>query len=180
VRNLVALITFAVWSTVLVLAQQTSGVRTDFPAEVWDLVNIVAVGHEEVSGSYTVSVSGAITLPNIGEVIVRQKTSAEIELIIRDRLSSIGVKNPQTQITLQWPIAITGYVNQPGGYAVSPGTSVAALLERAHGTIRGTDYSIAIVRLVGEKLETIRSVAKRDLLERGDIVVVGPSRGLWR
>ena len=86
----------------------------------------------DLSGRFVVDQDTAVNLPLIGKVKCGYYHHAEIETIIRDRLSQF-LRAPHIEIKFLFPVRILGEVNRPGVYYLEPGEGLADLLAEAGG-----------------------------------------------
>jgi polysaccharide export outer membrane protein len=134
--------------------------------------------------------AGSVT-PNAGReaVIVRAARAkgaggAEEPEIIRVDLTGLQAGNMALNIplrdgdTINIPKAqsafVSGYVKNPGAYAVSEGMTVLQVLSLAGGlTERGSDRRISITRTAEGNKKELKGVKLTSLVQPGDTIVVG-------
>ena len=139
-----------------------------------DQVRVIVFGQEELSGEYTVNDSGTISVPLIGTVDARDRTSAELEQEIADLLSAGLLVNPSVAVEVQAfrPFFILGEVNDPGQYPYVSGMSVLTAVAIGGGfTFRADEETMTITRTTGDSVA--EGQASRDtLVQPGDVVYV--------
>lgn len=93
-----------------------------------------------VSGEFTVSAGGMLSMPIIGTFPVENATADMIALLISERLKSIAglVRGPSAAVEIAEyrPFYVVGAVEKPGEYAFRPGMSVIQAISIAGGYYR--------------------------------------------
>ena len=80
----------------------------------------------------------------------------------------------QVNVPKAQSVFVSGYVKNPGGYAVEEGMTVLQVLSLAGGlSDRGSDRRVNILRSVDGKKKELKSVKLTALVEPGDTIVVG-------
>ncbi len=81
-----------------------------------DIINISITDIEDIDGSYTVSPSGDVTIPYVGQVLILDKTKEEAQEFINNVLKSF-YQEPETIVKIEKYnssyVYITGSVNKP-------------------------------------------------------------------
>ncbi len=114
--RLTALIaTLAAWAAAPVLAQKSYRVGPG------DLLKISVIELEEIDNEYRVDGLGAVNLPYLGRVEVKDKTAVELIALLTEKLKAGFVNDPNVYVDLleynYRPISVIGAVNQPGKLA---------------------------------------------------------------
>ncbi|WP_245295314.1 polysaccharide biosynthesis/export family protein [Manganibacter manganicus] len=95
-----------------------------------------------ISGDYLVGPSGDISMPFVGVLTVRGKTTAEVAVAIGDRLQQkLGLPDkPDASVEVAEfrPIFIAGDVETPGKYPYDPGLTVLKAMSLAGGLRHST------------------------------------------
>ncbi|WP_267360561.1 MULTISPECIES: polysaccharide biosynthesis/export family protein [unclassified Methylobacterium] len=131
-----------------------------------------------LNGKFTVSASGNLSLPMVGEIPVQGVTTADVADTIATRLQSrIGLsKRPDAsvEVTEYRPFYISGFVSKAGQFPYQPDLTVMKAVSLAGGLYRPTENSaIALEReavtsrgdLRSLNAEYINLVARRMRLE---------------
>lgn len=96
-----------------------------------------------VGGDYVVGPSGTVSMPFVGELPVRGKTTAEVATAIGDQLQQkLGLPDrPEAAVEVAEfrPIFLAGDVQTPGRYPYAPDLTVLKALSLAGGLRRATD-----------------------------------------
>jgi polysaccharide biosynthesis/export protein ExoF len=112
-----------------------------------------------LTGEFTISSSGNLSLPIVGSVPASGKTLEELADEISVRLQSeVGLQkrpNASVEVSAYRPVFVAGLVTNPGKYTFSPGLTVIQALSMAGG-VGPTDTSIV-------------GLQKDALVSRGDI-----------
>jgi polysaccharide export outer membrane protein len=139
-----------------------------------DRLRVFVYGQPSLSRLYIVDHEGRIAVPLIGNVTARGKTTGELQGIIRSRLGSEYVKDPQVTVDIQQnrPFFILGEVRNAGQYPYVSGMTVETAVAIAGGyTERASERSYRITRRVNGVIQEIE--APGDILLRpGDTVYV--------
>jgi polysaccharide export outer membrane protein len=116
---------FALWLLVAVAAVQTSSAQVSARKILPNDVLLIRVLNEpDMMAEKKVTADGKIDYYFIGEVDVNDKTLAETQKIIRDKLDADYLVDPQVyvevkQYALQY-VTVTGQVNRPGQVQLPP------------------------------------------------------------
>ena len=110
---------------------------------------------ENISLSLVVSPTGDLLIPSVGIVNIAAKTLAEAFSIIESFVKSQAYPNAKINTTLinvrQLQIQISGAVNKPGFYIVTPLTRLHEIVEQAEGFHQfAQEYNIKISRANGD------------------------------
>lgn len=139
-----------------------------------DRLRIFVYGQPNLSRGYTVDHGGFITVPLIGRVKARGRTTRDLQHAIRDRLGSEYVRNPQVTVDIQQnrPFFILGEVRNAGQFPYVSGMTVETAVAIAGGySERASTRSFRITRRVNGYVETIEAPADY-VVRPGDTVFV--------
>lgn len=116
-----------------------------------DKVRIIVYGEPTLTGDYSVSGSGNISFPLIGDVPAADRTIRDIQVDIERKLANGYLRKPQVsaEVTTYRPYYILGEVNRPGQYPYTSGLTVLKAVATASGF-------------------TYRAQTKRVMIKRGD------------
>lgn len=137
-----------------------------------DELEISVFGHEDMSGGYTVSGTGDISMPLIGSVRAADLTGPELEQRIVDALEPDYLKNPRVSIEVlnYRPFYILGEVKAPGSYPYVNGMTYINAVAIAGGyTYRAKKNHAVVERASGPEGAEVR-VEMSDLVQPGDII----------
>ena len=134
-----------------------------------DRVRVIVFGQTDLSNTYVVDQAGNLSMPLIGTVPARGRSTAEIETEIAQRLRKGYVRNPDVSVEIARyrPFFVMGEVTAAGQYPYVPGMTVQQAVAIAGGfTPRAYVQSVKVTRSVDGQ---IASAA----LPLGDAVLPG-------
>lgn len=149
----------------------------DYQLGSGDKIHISVYGEADLSLETTLSDSGVINYPFLGELKVVGLTLSALESLIVDGLKGEYLINPNVHVSIQEyrPFFINGEVERPGGYPFQPGLTISKAAALAQGfTERASDGKIFIIR-GDDPSQTRERVGLNTLLRPGDIVIVEQS-----
>jgi predicted nucleic acid-binding Zn-ribbon protein len=132
-------------STLLALYVFNSGTiraASDYIIRADDKLKIKIFQYPELSGEYTVSANGTISIAAIGEVSVDGFSTKEIANRISERFVRAGLSDkPGTSVEVlqSRPVYVLGDVQKPGEYPFRPGVTVLQAVSFAGGWFRFND-----------------------------------------
>jgi len=141
-----------------------------------DKVRIIVYGEATLSGEYSVSGSGTISFPLIGDVPATNRTIRDVQSDIEKKLSDGYLLKPQVsaEVLTYRPFYILGEVNRPGEYPYSSGLTVLKAVATAGGfTYRANNRRVYIKSGNGTgesayNLTTMTPVAPGDTIRIGE------------
>jgi polysaccharide export outer membrane protein len=139
-----------------------------------DRLRVFVYGQPNLSRAYTVDQEGKITVPLIGNVPARGKTTGELQASIRHRLGIEYVRDPQVTVDViqNRPFFIYGEVKTGGQYPYVSGMTVETAIAIAGGyTERASTRSYRVKRRVNGFTDEIVVPAEFPILP-GDTVYV--------
>ncbi|HRY06044.1 MAG TPA: polysaccharide biosynthesis/export family protein [Hyphomicrobiaceae bacterium] len=139
-----------------------------------DKLRIFVYGQPNLSRIYTVDHAGMITVPLIGAVKARGLTTFDLEGVIRRRLGSEYVRNPQVTVDMQQnrPFFILGEVRNSGQYPYVSGMTVQTAIAIAGGyTERASERTFRITRRINGYVEQIEAPSDY-VVKPGDTIFV--------
>lgn len=139
-----------------------------------DRLRIFVYGQPSLSRQYTVDHAGRISVPLIGEITARGKTTTELQRTIRARLGSEFVKDPQVTVDIQQnrPFFIYGEVRNAGQFPYVSGMTVETAIAIAGGfTDRASERKYRITRRVNGFAEQVEAPGDY-VVKPGDTVYV--------
>lgn len=139
-----------------------------------DRLRIFIYGQPNLSRLYTVDHQGKIAVPLIGNVLARGKTTNEVQAVIRSRLGSEYVKDPQVTVDIQQnrPFFILGEVKNAGQFPYVSGMTVQTAVAIAGGyTERASERTFRVSRRVNGIVEEVEAPSEYPV-QPGDTVYV--------
>jgi protein involved in polysaccharide export with SLBB domain len=81
-----------------------------------DVINISITDIDDIDGSYTISPTGDVTIPYVGQVLINDKTKEEAQVFINDVLKTY-YQEPETIVKIEQYnsayVYVTGAINRP-------------------------------------------------------------------
>lgn len=155
--------------------KETSHAYDPYVLDTGDHLRILIYREPELSHTYAVDQEGFISLPLVGSLKARGKTSRELGQLVRARLIAEGyLKDPQISVEVEKnrPFFIYGSVRNAGQYPFVSHMSAETAVAIAGGlTDRGIDRMFRITRRTHGFIEK-KDVPPDYFLMPGDIVYV--------
>jgi polysaccharide export outer membrane protein len=109
--------------------------ETPYVLDAGDKLRVVVFGQEGLSNSYAVDGAGKISMPLIGSVEARGRTTAQLGTVIATRLRAGFVREPHVAVEIEThrPFFILGEVIASGQYAFVNGMTVETAVAIAGG-----------------------------------------------
>ena len=139
-----------------------------------DQLRVVVFGQPDLSNTYLVDQSGAISMPLIGAVPVRGTTTAALEATIAGRLRNGYLRHPDVSVEVDKyrPFFAMGEVGVAGQYDFVPGMTVQQAIAVAGGFAVRADKSIVrVTRSYNGHIETAY-LGMTDPILPGDTIYV--------
>ena len=139
-----------------------------------DQIRLTVFGHEDLSGEFTVSETGTVSLPLAGSLSMGGLTIRQAEERAVDALKPDYLLNPRVSIEVlnYRPFYIIGEVKDPGSYPYVNGMTVTEAVALAGGfTYRAKKGEMMIIR-GSDPTKTERSVSATNVVLPGDVVKV--------
>jgi len=139
-----------------------------------DRIRVFVYGQPSLSRLYIVDPDGKISVPLIGTVSARGKTTTQLQGLIRSRLGSEYVKDPQVSVDIQQnrPFFIFGEVRNAGQYPYVSSMTVETAVAIGGGyTERASNRSFRITRKIDGVVQEIEAPGDTSL-RPGDTVYV--------
>lgn len=156
-------------------AGSTASINTSYRLGTADKVRVIVFNEPSLSGEFTVSDSGGLSLPLIGEVNATGRTPAEVIADITNRLKNGYLLNPQVSIDVLTyrPFYILGEVSKPGEYPFATGLTVMNAVARAEGYTYRANKKKVFIKRAGEAEEKRYSLTPDLKIYPGDTVRIG-------
>ena len=125
-----------------VLSIGTIRAASDYMVRADDRLKIKIFQYPELSGEYTVSANGTISIAAIGEIPVDGLSTKEVANRISERFVRAGLSDkPGTSVEVlqSRPVYVLGDVQKPGEYPFRPGVTVLQAVSLAGGWLRFND-----------------------------------------
>jgi polysaccharide export outer membrane protein len=108
---------------------------TAYRLDAGDKLRVVVYGQDGLTNTYAIDAGGAITLPLIGAVPARGRTTAELASAITAKLRNGYIREPSVAVEIESyrPFFILGEVAAPGQYPYVPNMTVESAVAIAGG-----------------------------------------------
>ena len=152
-----------------------TGSEGPYRLDTGDSVDVIVFGQESLSGVFSVSDGGEVSMPLIGLVPARGLTLEEFRTGIEQRLADGFLVNPSVSVQVETyrPIFVLGEVSAPGQFPYQPGMTVLTAVSIAGGfTYRAEQDYVSITRQTrgGQPMEA--RAPREALVEPGDVINV--------
>jgi polysaccharide export outer membrane protein len=121
----------------------------DYKLDAGDKLRIIVFGEENLTGEFTVSGSGDIAFPLIGQVPAAGRTVGDLQAAIRVKLADGYLRDPRVsaEVLNYRPFFILGEVGKPGEYPYRNGLTIMNAVATAGGfTYRANQRKIMVRR----------------------------------
>ena len=139
-----------------------------------DQLRVIVFGQDDLSNTYVVDQGGMISIPLIGSVPARARTTTEIAATIAERLRNGYLRHPDVSVEVDHyrPFFAMGEVGVAGQYAFVPGMTVQQAIAVAGGfSPRADTNSVNVTRSIGGRVESGRLNLSDPVLP-GDTITV--------
>lgn len=153
----------------------TADVGGDYQLGSADRVRVIVFNEPSLSGEFVVNANGALSMPLIGDVMARGRTTGQVAGAIADLLRGGYVLEPRVSIDVLTfrPFYILGEVNKAGEYPYSSGLTVDAAVALAGGfTYRASRKKVTIRHMADEKAQKVDLTPDLKVLP-GDTIRIG-------
>nr|WP_245427754.1 polysaccharide biosynthesis/export family protein [Roseiarcus fermentans] len=140
-----------------------------------DRLRILVFGQNDLTNSYNVDSSGAVSMPLIGRLPAQGLTTAELERMVAARLRQGYIRDPSVSIEVEdfRPFFILGAVCSAGRYPFISGMTVQQAVAVAGGFApRAFETSVDITRTVDGRTTTFAAPLAYPV-RPGDTITVG-------
>jgi polysaccharide export outer membrane protein len=148
--------------------------ETPYVLDAGDKLRVVVYGQEGLSNSYAVDGAGKISMPLIGAVEARGRTTAQLGTAIGTRLRAGFVREPHVAVEVEThrPFFILGEITAAGQYAFVNGMTVETAVAIAGGFSPRAFKSHATVGRIIEGQTVHATVPISYPLRPGDTVTI--------
>lgn len=142
---------------------------------VADKVRITVFNEPTLSGEFTVSSNGMLSLPLIGDLAVQGKTTQEVITLITTSLADGYLRDPRVSIDVLTyrPFFILGEVSKPGEYPYSNGLTVMNAVATASGYTYRANKKKVFIKRAGETEEKRFDLTPGLEVQPGDTIRIG-------
>jgi polysaccharide biosynthesis/export protein len=128
-----------------------NSVADDYKLAAGDKVRLTVFNEPALSGEFSVSTTGALSFPLVGDVQADGKSIAEITSVVQKRLADGYLRDPNVslEVTTYRPFFILGEVSAPGQYPYASNMTVLNAVATAQGFTPRADSKIVYIRRAG-------------------------------
>lgn len=128
-----------------------SSVDQDYKLAAGDKVRLTVFNEAALSGEFSVSTTGMLSFPLVGEVSADGKSISEITSVVQTRLADGYLRDPNVslEISTYRPFFILGEVNAPGQYPYASNITVLNAVATAQGFTPRADNKLVFIRRAG-------------------------------
>lgn len=149
-------------------------VAADYRLGPTDHIRITVFGEDNLTGEFSVTADGSISMPLIGAVAALGRTADQVRADIETRLKDGYIKDPRVSVEVlnYRGFYILGEVNKAGEYPYTPGLTVLGAVATAQGyTYRANTHRI-FVKHEGDPAEHPYPVTSDLAVQPGDVIRV--------
>lgn len=115
-----------------------------------DVLKVVVLGQDQVSGEFTVDRQGMIQFPFLGSVKASEMSPRDLERKLSTLLSDGYLKRPQISVVVKEShsqrVYVTGEVSKPGAYGLRADRSLRALLAEIGELTDSAGHEVVVIR----------------------------------
>ncbi len=140
-----------------------------------DKIRVTVFDEPKLSGEFTVSSDGTLSLPLIGSVNVEGDTVESVVSDITARLADGYVRNPRVSVDVlnYRPFYILGEVSRPGEYPFSNGMTAVKAVAVAQGFTYRANQKRVYIKRAGQAVEERVKLTPDLLVQPGDTIRIG-------
>lgn len=140
------------WTLVLggTLLASLSAAQGSYEIGPRDVVHLVVIGQDNLTGDFAVDPDGMLTLPLLGKVKAADLTPQELERKLTTLLADGYLRRPQVSLSIKeyqsQRVFVTGEVTRPGPYPLKADRTLLALLGDIGGPGPNAGHEVVIYR----------------------------------
>jgi polysaccharide export outer membrane protein len=127
----------------------------DYRFGIADKLRLTVYNEPTLSGEFTVGSNGMLSLPLVGDLAVKGKSTSEVIKMVTTMLSDGYLRDPRVSIDVLTyrPFFILGEVTKPGEYPYSNGLTVMNAVATASGFSYRASKKKVFIKRAGEAVE---------------------------
>lgn len=151
------------------------GAATSYRFDVADKLRIIVFNEPTLTGEFTVSSDGTLSLPLVGTVPVAGKTASQVSTEITRLYADGYLRDPRVSIEVLTyrPFYILGEVSKPGEYPYSNELTVMNAVATAEGFTYRANKSKVFIKRAGEATERQYKLTPNLKISPGDTIRIG-------
>lgn len=140
-----------------------------------DKVRLTVYNEPTLSGEFSVSSSGVLSFPLIGDIAADNRTTQDIATETQTKLADGYLRDPKVNIEVvsYRPFFILGEVKSPGQYPYASGMTVLNAIATAQGFSPRAERKVAYIRRSGAAIEESFRLTPDLRVWPGDTIRVG-------
>ncbi len=153
----------------------TTGPQASYLVGPDDEIRMTVFGEKDLTGVFTISSNGLLSIPLIGDVPAHGKTLKQIEQDIIVKLKDGYLINPSValEISKYRPFYILGEVSAPGSYGYVNHMNILSAVALAGGfTYRANTKYVQVRRVGPDQTEVLEEKPVDSAVSPGDIILV--------
>jgi polysaccharide biosynthesis/export protein len=157
-----------------VVAGSDNPVAADYKLGPTDHIRITVFGEDNLTGEFSVTADGSISMPLVGAVVALGRTADQVRADIETRLKDGYIKDPRVSVEVLTyrGFYILGEVNKAGEYPYTPNLTVLGAVATAQGyTYRANTHRI-FIKHEGDSAERAYPVTSDLAVQPGDVIRV--------
>lgn len=147
----------------------------DYKLGVGDRLRLTVFSEPTLSGEFSVSAKGTLSLPLVGDVDVMNKSVSEVTDLVRAELADGYLRHPKVsaEVIVYRPFFILGEVKAPGQYPYAIGLTVMNAIATAQGFTPRSDRRNVFIRRFGAAGEQAYRMSPELKVFPGDTLRLG-------
>lgn len=154
---------------------QASSAVEDYKLGAGDKIRMTVFNEPTLSGEFSVSADGALSLPLLGDVQAVGNSPAQIAALVQTRLADGYIRDPKVsiEVTAYRPFFILGEVTAPGQYPYASGLTVLNAVATAQGFTPRASRKVVYIRRSGATSEETYQLTPDLVVRPGDTIRIG-------
>ena len=147
----------------------------DYKLGSTDQVRVIVFGEDALSGQFSVSSTGKMAMPLIGDIPAAGLTITQLQTEIAEALKQGYLKDPKVSVEVMTyrPFYILGEVNKPGTYPYTTGLTVQNAVATANGYTYRANTKKVFIKRESEKDEKAYPLNSTIPVAPGDTIRIG-------
>lgn len=152
-----------------------SGGVEDYRLGAGDKVKLTVFNEPTLSGDFSVSADGALSLPLLGNMTVVGKKSSDVAVDIQKQLANGYLRDPKVSLEIVGyrPFFILGEVKTPGQYPYASGLTALNAIAVAQGFTPRAERKVVYIRRAGSSTEEAYRLSPDLRVWPGDTIRLG-------
>lgn len=140
-----------------------------------DKIRLTVYNEPTLSGEFSVSSSGSLSFPLIGDVAAGNRTTQDISSEVQTKLADGYLRDPKVSIEIinYRPFFILGEVKSPGQYPYASGMTVMNAIATSQGFSPRAERKVAYIRRAGSATEEAYRLSPDLRVWPGDTIRIG-------